>query len=718
MNRGAAGDQEPYQINIQGNAQGVVVGDHARVKQVFGVGEHALRRLRRGQAAALAGIVLLMLGVFLPLLLGLRPDRIGCMQGDFRIAVAGFAVTGGDSSLGMEAAGNLYLHLSGQLENSHPGLVIEIWGPDRVGMVTGSTPEERARQAEKKAAALCADLVVYGTIQETDAGWEVLPEFSVFLENFEEVEEILGQHQLGSPVLVEGPVIIRRTRLGEVMGGRVRLLSELAVGLAYSQAGQYETALSWLTEAAQNVGPGEPGAEVLALVMGNIASRAGHLDQAEVYYQDALRADPEYARAMIGMGSIAYIRAVEPFAISENPRDVDLPGIEASLNWYQKAKSAQRQPVGARIDAKVDFGIGQGLMMKAYAAQVKLGAQLTPEAHNTEVGSVSFAPAAARFQAVIDSYEREQSPVLREVASEAYARLGLIYRLSGEYQRSGAAYRQAAILATDEKRAELYNRVAGVVEAIPEVTGTPTPTPAAPGLTPEPDPHWGLTPVPVSTVEVLPGLPENIPGLVVRLVDLTLVDPGEVSEEIIFFETGGYSEASCQNEPQPVILASAHASALSNPVFQTCGWKKGELLTIVLTYPDGETQREAVYYADLKQGIRRALPAGLGAQIGHYQIVVTGRKETIHFDYWLDPPDHPGVYALQDGSKNVLVYGFQPFERVRLLALLPGTRQYGLREFQVDRHGRMWLKPGEDLTLQLVILTGEKSGEITADVQR
>lgn len=366
------------------------------------------------------------------------------MTGDFRIAVAGFAVTGqaAREGLGIELAEGVQLRLAENLSEVNPGLIITIWGPDRVGSLEAIGREDRAHQAMQLAEKIGADMVVYGAIDTLQPFWRVIPEFYIAGENFFEAQEIVGQHDLGSAFpLIGQDNIAGRITLGEEMTPRVQLLSKITVGLAYYAIHRYEDALEHFlsTESIEGMSD-ELGRQVVYLLIGNAAGKWGEVNLAERYYQKALDIDPEYARAYVGLGSVAYFRALEPFEQSNDPQETDLDRLDLAIQRYERALSAAHQPALADIGTKVHFGLGQCYFMRAYSGS-----------------DPWFDPAIAEFKQVIEAYDDGANPRVRELAAESHARLGLIFDLSGATAQAVEEYEIAASLLLDHPdRQSLY----------------------------------------------------------------------------------------------------------------------------------------------------------------------------------------------------------------------------------------------------------------------
>ncbi len=379
------------------------------------------------------------------------------MAGDFRIAVAGFAVKGQTSQrgLGTELAQGVYLSLNQDLAELSHDFTVTIWSPDRVGTVQGETPEARAQSAQQLADKIGADVLVYGVIDVSQPLWEVTPEFYVTSTNFNEAQEITGQHQIGEPFTLAGEGgLLSRVDLSRKMDARAEAITRITLGLAYYSLRDYTDALTTF-QTAENVSGWQDsqGKAVLYLLEGNAAAKQNDLVTSISYLNRSLEIDPEYARPIVSLASVYYLQALEPFNESQKPSDVDLALIDKAIAEYNLALQAHHQPALSDITTKVNFGLGQCYLMQVYAGSK---------------GSLNLA--VDKFKSVIADYR--SNPRLRELAAESHARLGLIYALSNHDADAVQEYQQAAALLYDNpERQQVYkDRAAKLLAGV-----TPTP---------------------------------------------------------------------------------------------------------------------------------------------------------------------------------------------------------------------------------------------------
>lgn len=382
------------------------------------------------------------------------------MTGDFRVAVADFAVAGssGKASAGTELAEGVYLKLNESLSEINKDFTITIWSPDKVGKIEGNTPEERAEAAEKIAKRIGADILVYGFIDMAKPLWEITPEFYIASENFYEAEEITGQYQIGETFSLVGQEnVARRIELSNKFEARSQAISRITIGLAYYSLQDFQNALK-VFQSAENISGWDEsqGKEVLYLLAGNAAMKVENFDISTNELNKALSIDPSYARPLIALGSVYYLQALIPFDKTKIPSDVDLHLLDKAIEKYNQALKARRQPALSDISTKVHFGLGQCYLMQTYAGV-----------------NIPLANAVEEFQMVVANYGEGKNPRIRELAAEAHARLGLINDLSGYSNDAAQEYRLAAELLFDnpERQKQYQERVrelsAGITTTTP-----------------------------------------------------------------------------------------------------------------------------------------------------------------------------------------------------------------------------------------------------------
>ena len=281
------------------------------------------------------------------------------MMGDFRVAVADFAIIGNPAgaNVGTELAEGVYLKLNESLLEINKDFTVTIWPPDKVGKVEGDTPQRRAESVEKIAKRIGADVLVYGSIDMSEPVWKVTPEFYIASENFYEAEEITGQYQIGETFSLVGQEnIARRIELSNKYEVRAQAISNITIGLAYFSLRDYQRALKSF-QLAENI-PGwdeSQGKEVVYLLAGNAAMKAQDFDTSITELNKSLSIDPNYARPLITLGSVYYLQALEPFDKTKIPSDIGLELLDKAIEKYVGSNTKSKGKCERRVRQIIEY---------------------------------------------------------------------------------------------------------------------------------------------------------------------------------------------------------------------------------------------------------------------------------------------------------------------------------------------------------------------------
>jgi tetratricopeptide (TPR) repeat protein len=354
-----------------------------------------------------ASVLAVGLGAFYLLDLGRQAPDMGA---GFNIAIAPFHVVDETdhritSPDGQFVSDFIAKELNQKKDALLQGLQPEVWGPDRVDMVTD------VDQAERLADQINAHLLIYGGIRESSGTTTVFPKFLVSLPStrFEDAAEILGEHRLGSPIGFGSSLSdpFNQAHMGRVLGARIEALILLARGMHYYQSGDFAAALVEFAKAAsgEEWTPDE-GKEVLYLFMGNAANRSGDAQLAQSYYETALSINPTYARALLGRGAalLAQGRAT-------GETDPDLSKLTEAEGAFQRALELwnDEPSQGSYVDVKAHFSLGEIYLERSWFG-----------------GDDMWDSSRAEYQWVIKAYRRTEDPMLLEFAAHAHARVGLL----------------------------------------------------------------------------------------------------------------------------------------------------------------------------------------------------------------------------------------------------------------------------------------------------
>ena len=382
----------------------------------------------------------------------------GTMTGLFNIAVADFGQINEQGQLvEWKEGATLSQAIFEQISNEFKGIpgiagIVQV-RHQGVGIVRGLTREERAASAKEIAQRLNAHLVIYGNLEKHQDRSAFLPEF--FINEIKGAEEILGPDQMGAPVSSSDSLtgLSGSLVLGDALQARTRALTLFTIGLAYLTAHDYDKALERFEQATQvNGWKDTDGKEVVYLFLGTaykIRAQEGDLARAHTAYQKAVNLNPEYARAYIGLGNVAYFEFTR--SNFTNPAKLDEAWAE-----YLKARNASFKPASAYVDTNLHTQFGN-----VYSLKAQLG---SPE---------YYALAEAEYQQVITAFEKGATE-LKSFAATAYSGMGII-RLVRDQNYTQAADYFRKCLANAGNDQELINFAKAQLKEIEALTGTKTP---------------------------------------------------------------------------------------------------------------------------------------------------------------------------------------------------------------------------------------------------
>jgi tetratricopeptide (TPR) repeat protein len=372
------------------------------------------------------------------------------LTADMNIAVAPFTARGDAAPSGELLARQVRSTLGTQLKrHAHPaGVTFDLAPPPRLDPVQPGTVAERTAAAERVAARLNAQIVVYGDLRLGSDRSIVAPKFYLAGQALGDADELIGSHRLGAPAVITGSVsdnVAARVEARRLLAARTRTLSDFVVGLSYFARDDYESANRWFRQART---ASDEASEVIYLFLGHVAGRSGEFLQARRFYGRALEAEPEYARARFGIAEVQFQRSRGRCS----PGSTNAAGLRSALRGYLQAEAERREPYGDVLQARARFGRARTLFCLAQAG-------IEPR----------FPDAEALYRFVVRAYEGGE-PVLRDEASEALAGIGLI-RLPGRGERSPgrelreaeAYYKRALRLSGDQNRQALFSSMLGFI---------------------------------------------------------------------------------------------------------------------------------------------------------------------------------------------------------------------------------------------------------------
>jgi tetratricopeptide (TPR) repeat protein len=369
------GDSIVGHVKVGGEAGNVAVGRN--ILQL---------RVQVGSIGVPAGPLLLIaacvLAIAIVVVVGpLGPDH---MSGNFNVAVADFGgldQASSGSSTSSEAQqlsrwifGGLvdeYAHLPGGI-----GLQTQIWHdslPLRQKRVTIGI----ARGAASIANRIGAHLVIYGNLVEQSGEAQFVPEFYVADRLRAEVDEVTGEQRLGEPIVVTLPLAdpVNGPFASEEATTRATALVYFTIGLIYDLSQNPQGALRVFQEAENRLERWAPrnGKEVLFLYKGRELLALKQEDAAAEAFQHALKINPQYARAHIGLGNVAHSRGLRERqaaeALRQQAQGGDTSAVDGQVQQgFQRALTASDQ-------AATEYRTALGLAQQSDAGLVQLNAQ-------------------------------------------------------------------------------------------------------------------------------------------------------------------------------------------------------------------------------------------------------------------------------------------------------------------------------------------------------
>lgn len=444
------------QIQIEGSDNVVAAGEKsfaANVKIIFQGGWKPF--------AVILAIVSVLLGVILWYVI---PKKEAAMTKQFNVAVTEFSVQDANGeNISGEDGGMLGSYVSQEIETQFVAMELEksisyqVWGPDKTGVVTGNTPEERALSAETLAKKINAYILIYGVITTDGEKSKFQPEFYVNHKSFRDASEITGSHEIGRQLALALPFNGIQGAENPALVGRVRALNLITMGLAYYSMDKFDNALVYFQKASEEQGWVGSGREVIYFLIGHSYLRKDaqtqkfvDLSLAEQNYKLALENNPNYGRAIIGQSTVLYLQALQ------NVNNCDLSKLKQSSALLDQALALNNQPASVNIEIKVHYYRGQ-------IALIQNACQQTDRDW--------LATAQEEFTWVINQYEaRKQNggdyETMQPQTADAYARLGYVANKRGDPDSALAWFKKSTEIASPYYRGYYTSRMGDIYASI------------------------------------------------------------------------------------------------------------------------------------------------------------------------------------------------------------------------------------------------------------
>lgn len=233
----------------------------------------------------------------------------------------------------------------------------QVWGnreAEQNGWQIGATAT--ISDAQQIGDRLGAQLVIYGnmalsdTVGKLDVGYYIPQAVNT-------ADELAGAYSLGPSVSTNWPpsndtLLAMKVTLNK----RQRLISRLAIGLAYDLLGRQKDALKIFQAAVEELNPEcRAGREVLYFLVGREYLLLNQSAEAEQAHKTAYDCDNRYTRALIGLGDVSFQYAA---AITPEAR-LGSDALQAANDYYGRAEqSALTMPGMPQLVTLARLGLG------------------------------------------------------------------------------------------------------------------------------------------------------------------------------------------------------------------------------------------------------------------------------------------------------------------------------------------------------------------------
>jgi tetratricopeptide (TPR) repeat protein len=404
------------------------------------------RRWRRSSPLVVPlAIALMVTAAAASLYAVVRPTPTMAPEG-LDIAVAGWQVTPGettsdDAAMGEAVGDAVAVQLRSVLDiNSAEPTGDDVWGPDRVGVVKGTTPAARLESARSLGHAVKADVVVYGTATATPAGrYRMDVGFALIGADERRPTDPVGVERVFFGSRAVDLDRLRSEDLVEALPA-VGAVSQLALGLRDMDIDDLDAAEARFRELVDAAGSAQIEA-IAHLMLGLTASRRAEISDAEAYlavseksYEAALATDPRWRAAQLGVLGVRYLRAVG---------DPDAPDGRVDPRALLATRDGYKSVIASRSGSSMSAEIAQAIVMIGQIDLVRAAIAAEPTATSGRLDA-----AERRFREVIRYAADDDAKELQIVASGAWAGVALVQSERGQIAAAIRAYENARRLAS------------------------------------------------------------------------------------------------------------------------------------------------------------------------------------------------------------------------------------------------------------------------------
>ena len=425
------------------------------------------RKIQITLAATAAGVLVAAVAVIILFVNDAFAPRE--MNGIFNIAVAEFSETGPGGEIQASAAGKQMskwaaAYLRDTITKEDPNL--SVWPDDsnifrrtRVPPVLPPAAQNKDSEAEKRAAEIKADLLIYGVIDTGTNPPQLVLEFWVAPQSEYGFEDIQGNTEIREsiPVLdLQDPGLSAQGDLKR----QSRALAYIAIGLAQEQLGQTQDALAAFLKAGEEAPQSEIvkffiGREYLFLSERQPERREELWQKAEEALQQAIELDSKYARAYIGLGALYRKRAdslVKPaIEARQAPDPQAMQWVKMAIASYQKVLELKPDPgkYGNPVEDVARLALGSAYRLQGTI--FILDGDVDSALKALDDGIQLLETSRPVFEADIAEHES-----YRRYLAQAYEYLGASYQWQGYTYEAAQDYESA--LAAYQKSIESFNQ--------------------------------------------------------------------------------------------------------------------------------------------------------------------------------------------------------------------------------------------------------------------
>jgi len=432
--------------------------------------EQFQRVTRRRKVEIIAISATALIGVMLALLFGGRLlSRFGPapkMDGIYNIAVAEIGliqpdgtVTAADNQAGQKVSGWVAGDLKQQVQDD-PNLLVWQDSPELaqrnvvIGRVEGQTSEQKIVAAEQMASRLGADMVIFGDIDSRVSPAELRLEIWIAPQLEYDFQEIQGRYQSESPIPIlkaADPGLEAQPEIRRQAG----TIAWLAIGLTRVQLGQSSEALDAFQKAAA-LSPDSKtvqffiGRENLFLSDRDAARQEEYTSAAEAAFQQSLSSDSQYARGLIGLGSVYFAKAKRlALLLQRDPNRGDGKQLaQKALSLADQATSAYHRVLAANAPP-AEYGVPVDLVARlGLGTTFRLQGEINQYLGQADQAEQAIQQSVQTLEALVTAFQQQKLErylaLTYETLGTAYQWQGYLQELKTDYPHSLESYQQAA----------------------------------------------------------------------------------------------------------------------------------------------------------------------------------------------------------------------------------------------------------------------------------